>query len=161
MLDRFARFGLPLHLTETTLVSGHLMPPEIVDLNDYQVAVVAVDARGRGAPGRRGRCRHYRRCSRTRPSRRSTYWGFTDDGGWLGAPAGLVRVDGTPKPAYERLRGLVKGDWWLPPTPLHTDDDGVLRFTGFLGDYEVAAAEWRAALSLDAPGPIDLTVGLG
>ena len=37
LLERFARFGLPLHWTETTLVSGELMPPEIVDLNDYQV----------------------------------------------------------------------------------------------------------------------------
>ncbi len=37
ILERFARFGLPLHLTETTLVSGDLMPPEIVDLNDYQI----------------------------------------------------------------------------------------------------------------------------
>ncbi len=37
VLERFSRFGLPLHFSETTLVSGHLMPPEIVDLNDYQV----------------------------------------------------------------------------------------------------------------------------
>ena len=37
VLDRFARYGLPLHWTETTLVSGDLMPPEIVDLNDHQV----------------------------------------------------------------------------------------------------------------------------
>ena len=37
ILDRFARFRLPLHMTETTLVSGHLMPTEIVDLNDYQI----------------------------------------------------------------------------------------------------------------------------
>src|SRR5690242_14448078 len=29
ILDRFARYGLPLHLTETSLVSGHLMPAEI------------------------------------------------------------------------------------------------------------------------------------
>ena len=35
--DRFARYGLPLHFTETSLVSGQLMPPEIVDLNDYVV----------------------------------------------------------------------------------------------------------------------------
>src|SRR5690606_17780328 len=34
VLDRFSRYGLPIHFTETTLVSGHLMPPEIVDLND-------------------------------------------------------------------------------------------------------------------------------
>ena len=36
VLERFSRFGLPLHFSETTLLSGHLMPPEIVDLNDYQ-----------------------------------------------------------------------------------------------------------------------------
>ena len=37
LLERYARFGLPLHWTESTLVSGELMPPEIVDLNDHQV----------------------------------------------------------------------------------------------------------------------------
>ena len=36
--ERFERFGLPIHFTENSFVSGHLMPPEIVDLNDYQVA---------------------------------------------------------------------------------------------------------------------------
>ncbi len=34
IVERFARFGLPLHWTETALVSGHVMPPEIEDLND-------------------------------------------------------------------------------------------------------------------------------
>ena len=28
ILDRFSRYGLPIHMTETTLVSGALMPPE-------------------------------------------------------------------------------------------------------------------------------------
>jgi len=37
VLERFSRFGLPLHMSETTLLSGNLMPPEIEDLNDYQV----------------------------------------------------------------------------------------------------------------------------
>ena len=37
ILRRFEGFGLPLHFTENTLVSGHLMPPHIVDLNDYQI----------------------------------------------------------------------------------------------------------------------------
>ena len=35
-LFRSPTFGLPLHFTENTLVSGHLMPKHIVDLNDYQ-----------------------------------------------------------------------------------------------------------------------------
>ena len=37
ILKRFEKFGLPLHFTENTLVSGHIMPPDIVDLNDYQI----------------------------------------------------------------------------------------------------------------------------
>ncbi|MFT2689811.1 endo-1,4-beta-xylanase [Clavibacter zhangzhiyongii] len=37
IVDRFARFGLPIHMTETTLLSGDLMPPEITDLNDFRV----------------------------------------------------------------------------------------------------------------------------
>ncbi len=37
MLSRFSRFGLPIHFTENTLVSGDIMPAHIVDLNDWQV----------------------------------------------------------------------------------------------------------------------------
>ena len=37
VLCRFSRFGLPIHFTENTLISGDLMPPHIVDLNDWQV----------------------------------------------------------------------------------------------------------------------------
>ncbi|HPU63854.1 MAG TPA: endo-1,4-beta-xylanase, partial [Mobilitalea sp.] len=37
VLERFSHFGLPLHFTENTLISGDLMPPEIEDLNDFQV----------------------------------------------------------------------------------------------------------------------------
>ena len=53
MLDRFARYGLPLHLTESTLVSGHLMPSDIEDLNDYQIPEWPTTSEGGGPPGRR------------------------------------------------------------------------------------------------------------
>ena len=61
------------------------------------------------------------RCSRTRRSQAITWWGFSDDG-WLHAPTGLIRADGTRKPAFDALRGLIRGDWWLPPTPMVTDE---------------------------------------
>ena len=32
VLENFERFQLPIHFTATTLVSGHLVPPGIVDL---------------------------------------------------------------------------------------------------------------------------------
>src|SRR5699024_2462505 len=37
VIARFSRFVLPLQLTETTLLSGEIMPGHIVDLNDYVV----------------------------------------------------------------------------------------------------------------------------
>ena len=70
VLERFARFGLPLHLTETTLVSGELMPPEIVDLNDYRVATWPSTPEGEARQAD-DVVRHYTRWSRTPRSRRS------------------------------------------------------------------------------------------
>ncbi|MFB9759264.1 endo-1,4-beta-xylanase [Ectobacillus funiculus] len=37
ILERFSHFGLPIHFTENSLLSGHIMPSEIGDLNDYQI----------------------------------------------------------------------------------------------------------------------------
>ncbi|MDR1559342.1 MAG: endo-1,4-beta-xylanase, partial [Clostridiales bacterium] len=37
VLERFSRFGLPIHFTENTIISGDLMPSCIEDLNDWQV----------------------------------------------------------------------------------------------------------------------------
>ena len=37
VLDRFSSFGMPIHFTENTFVSGDLMPKHIVDLNDFKV----------------------------------------------------------------------------------------------------------------------------
>ena len=82
-----------------------------------------------------------------------TYWGLTDDGMWLGAPGGLVRADGTEKPSYDALRGLIKGKWWLPPTPMRTDADGRVRVSGFFGDYAVTARGAEAAFRLE-PGSL-------
>ncbi|BEL05432.1 endo-1,4-beta-xylanase [Actinoplanes sichuanensis] len=135
-LDRFARYGLPLHMTETTLLSGDLMPPEIDDLNDFQPPSwpSTPDGEQRQADEI---VRHYRTLVGHPAVQAITYWGITDVGAWLGAPAGLVRPDGTPKPAYDALRDLIKGEWWLPPTTMRTDQTGHLRVRGFPGDYRL------------------------
>jgi endo-1,4-beta-xylanase len=114
ILERFSRYELPIHMTETTLLSGHPMPPEIDDLNDYQIPSWPSTAAGEERQADEI-VRHYRTLL-SHPSVQSiTYWGLSDDGAWLGAPAGLVRADGTRKPAYDALRGLVKGGGSLPP----------------------------------------------
>lgn len=136
VVDRFARFGLPLQLTETTLLSGDLMPAHIVDLNDYQVSSWPSTPAGEARQADEVE-RHYRSLVGHPAVEAITYWGLTDEGAWLGAPAGLVRADGTPKPAYEVLRGLVREEWWLPPTTLRTDAAGRVSVRGFAGDYRV------------------------
>ncbi|GIJ79677.1 Endo-1,4-beta-xylanase, GH35 family [Micromonospora phaseoli] len=148
-LDRFARYGLPLHLTETTLVSGHLMPPEIEDLNDYQIPQwpTTVDGEARQADDL---VRHYRSLLAHPAVQSINYWGITDHGAWLGAPAGLIRADGSRKPSYDALEALVKGEWWLPPTVMRTDTDGSLRVEGFLGDYTVSAGDRTGRFTLDS-----------
>jgi len=156
ILDRFARFGLPLQLTETTLVSGDLMPAHIVDLNDYQVPSWPSTRAGEERQADE-LVRHYRTLVGHPAVESATYWGLTDEGAWLGAPAGLVRADGTPKPAYDALRALVRGEWWLPPTRMTTDEAGRVTVRGFAGDYRVAVPGGRAFdVTLEAPSSQDV-----
>jgi GH35 family endo-1,4-beta-xylanase len=147
MLDRFARYGLPLHLTETSLVSGHLMPKDITDLNDYQTRdwPTTPDGEARQADEI---ARHYRLLVGHPAVESINYWGLTDDGAWLGAPIGLVRKDGSRKPSYTALEDLIKGQWWLAPTQLRTDAEGHITVRGFFGDYTVSAAGGQATFTI-------------
>jgi endo-1,4-beta-xylanase len=148
MLDRFARYGLPLHLTESTLVSGRLMPPEIEDLNDYRIPSWPSTPEGEARQADE-MVRHYRTLVGHPSVEVINYWGLTDDGSWLGAPVGLLRADGSRKPSYDALRGMIKGEWWLAPTTMRTDGEGRLSVSGFRGDYRVAAGQGRADFALD------------
>jgi endo-1,4-beta-xylanase len=153
-LDRFARFGLPLHMTETTIVSGHLMPAHIDDLNDYQIPDWPTTEEGEARQAEEI-VRHYRSLVEHPAVQSINYWGITDDGAWLGAPVGLVRKDGSRKPSYGALESLIKGEWWLPPTEMRTGPDGTLAVRGFFGDYTVAGAEFAIR-----PGGSAVTVSL-
>jgi endo-1,4-beta-xylanase len=149
MVDRFARYGLPLHLTESSLVSGHPMPANIVDLNDYQIPEWPTTPEGEERQADEI-SRHYRSLISHPSVEAITYWGVTDEGAWLGAPIGLIRADGTPKPSYDVLRGLVKEDWWLAPTTVVTDEAGRISVKGFRGDYELRAGGASIGFSIDS-----------
>jgi endo-1,4-beta-xylanase len=150
VLEQFARFNLPIHFTETNLVSGHLMPPEIVDLNDYQVEHWPTTPDGEERQAREA-VTHFKTLLAHPLVGGITWWDFSD-GGWLNAPAGLIRKDGTTKPVYEELDRLVKGEWWLEPTRFGTDNDGRVVFRGFLGEYELTYDGKRYPFTLDSTG---------
>jgi len=160
ILERFSRYGLPIHFTESTLLSGHIMPPEIKDLNDYQIPSWPSTPEGEERQAEE-MLRHYRTLVSHPSVQAITYWGLSDEGAWLGAPVGLVRADGTPKPSYDALHGLVKGEWWLAPTTLRTDAEGRVGVSGFLGDYRVTAGSATGAFALDAAGAVSAEVALG
>ncbi len=158
ILERFSRYGLPIHFTESTLLSGELMPADIVDLNDHQVPHWPSTPEGEERQADEI-VRHYRTLLAHPSVEAITYWGLTDAGSWLGAPGGLVRADGTSKPAYHALRGLVREQWWLAPTTAVTDGDGVVTVGGWFGRYELAARGRTAEFDLN-PGEQAVTVTL-
>lgn len=158
-VDRFARFGIPLHMTESTIVSGHTIPPEVNDLNDYRIAEWPSTPEGEERQADELR-RHYLSLVSHPSVQAINYWGISDSGSWLGAPVGLVRADGSLKPSYEAVRNLVKGDWWLSPTQMRTDDNGIVRISGFLGDYELSATGRSTAFALRTAGRAEVEVSL-
>jgi hypothetical protein len=83
------------------------------------------------------------------------------DGGWLSAPAGLIRRDGTSKPAYNELLKRVRGEWWNSPTKHVTDEQGTCRFSGFLGDYELEVQGIKKAFSVTEKGACEVKTQIG
>lgn len=49
---------------------------------------------------------------------------------------GLLRFDGSKKPAYYTLQNLIKNEWTTDEVRT-SGEDGVLKFKGFYGDYDV------------------------
>ncbi|HEX3043409.1 MAG TPA: endo-1,4-beta-xylanase [Bacillota bacterium] len=147
VLEQFERFKLPIQFTETTIVSGQLMPPEIVDLNDYQVAEWPSTPEGEERQAREVLL-HYQTLFAHPLVTGITWWDFAD-GKWLRAPGGLTRIDASSKPAYEELVKLVKGEWWMTPTRFTTDAAGEIQFYGFYGEYELTHAGRKATFSLE------------
>ena len=124
------------------------MPPEIVDLNDYQVEEWPSTPEGEERQAEEV-VTHYKTLLSHPLVTGITWWDLTD-GGWLNAPAGLLRRDQSPKPAYHALLRLVKGEWWLAPTRMVTDSAGRVAFDGFLGEYELSLDSQKIAFSLNA-----------
>lgn len=125
--ERFARFGVPLHFTETTILSG---PRQRPPGRPWQTTPEGEEWQAREVE------RFYTVLFSHPAVEAITWWDFSDLRAWQGAPAGLVRADMSPKPAYEVLYQLIKGKWWTIREG-KTDEAGRMHFRGFLGDYDV------------------------
>jgi len=134
ILERFSKFGLPLHFTEINLVSGEIMPAHIVDLNDFNPEYWPSTPEGEERQAREV-VEFYERLYKCPLVEAFTYWSYSD-GSWLNAPAGLMTKDGRVKPSYDALYDLIMNKWRTPEQKLVTDENGYVEVTGFRGTYE-------------------------
>lgn len=139
VLKRFSRFGLPIHFTENTLVSGSLIPEYIEDLNDWQVTDWPTTIAGEERQAKEWE-EMYRILFADPNIKAITGWDFAD-GAWLNAPSGLVTVDNRRKPAYDKLLSLVKGEWWTKDQTIKTNSEGIVKVSGTKGTYEIEGCE--------------------
>lgn len=139
VLKRYEHFGLPIHFTENTLISGDIMPSYIEDLNDWQV-----DEWPSTPEGEERQMREWEEMYRilyAHPLVEAvTGWDFAD-GAWLGAPSGVIRKDNSLKPVYGKLKEMIKGEWWTEECEICTDANGCVEIEGVRGDYEVYLGE--------------------
>jgi GH35 family endo-1,4-beta-xylanase len=157
VLDRFSHFGVPLHFTENTLISGEIMPPHIEDLNDWQVGDWPSTPQGEERQARE-LTEMYEILFACPAVEAITTWSPADDG-WLNAPGGFLHADNSVKPVYTALWNKVKGEWWTAET-LRTNANGELELEGFRGDYEIADGKEAVPFVLDGT-TASLTLGLG
>lgn len=150
VIDRFSAFGLPLHFTENTLVSGEIMPAHIVDLNDYQVDEWPSTPEGEARQAREWE-EIYRKCFSSPSVEAITGWDLSD-GMWLNAPSGLIRKDNSVKPAYEMMDKLIHDEWHTKVT-VKTDENGLAEIKGYRGEYSVAAGNLKGSFKLTKDMP--------
>jgi len=138
IVERFAAFGRPIHFTETTVLSGpprdnvdQAHPPsDWLTTPEYETRQADYLAQ-------------FFTLLFSHPAVRAiTYWDLCDQGAWQNAPAGLLRKDMSPKPAYERLMTLIHRVWWTDVRG-RTDRMGYWRERAFYGDYRVTATDSR------------------
>ncbi|MBO4460259.1 MAG: endo-1,4-beta-xylanase [Clostridiales bacterium] len=155
VLDRFSTFGLPIHFTENTIISGSLIPGYIEDLNDWQVEDWPSTPEGEERQAKEIE-EIYRTLFAHPLVEAITSWDFRD-GAWLGAPSGFIRKDNTPKPSYTMLKDLIRKEWWTD-TVVRTDSEGYATVEGFKGDYQISLDGRSAKATLDDNE--DLTLSL-
>lgn len=125
--ELYSTFNVPLHFTELTVLSG-----------------TPISGKGYGMEttpdGERQQAEYVVNLYTTLFSHPTVeaiqWWNLTDHGAWKGVPAGLLRKDMSPKPAYNALINLIKKKWWTKVEKT-TSKQGECEFKGFLGDYKI------------------------
>ncbi len=130
--ETYARFGLPLHFTEATVLSGQA---KAVDDDDWFTTRTDWPTTSDGEAQQLAYGQQFYTLLFSHPAVEAiTWWDFSDNGSWQGAPAGLIRTDMTPKPLYDWLLDAFHRRW-TTDTRLVTDTAGHASGRFFFGTY--------------------------
>ncbi len=159
-VDRIAQFGRPVRFTEISVLSGANIAWDSPRPNPWP-------STPEGEAIQAEYVENLYRVLFSHPRVEAiTWWDLSDLNAWMGAPAGLLRADMSPKPAYERLRTLIKGRWWTKAQG-KTDKEGEYRTRAFLGSHRVTVSvngqsqTAMAEVSKNEDGETILNVQLG
>ena len=147
VLERFNHFGLPVHFTENTILSGDLIKGGPGDLQDHAREHWPSTPEGEERQTREV-LEFYETLFCDQCVEAITTWDATD-GMWLNAPSGILRADNSIKPVYDALMKKIKGDWWTKPLTAATDAGGYLDFTGFRGSFKLICGDAKVNFALD------------
>jgi GH35 family endo-1,4-beta-xylanase len=145
-LNEYEKYGLPLQLSEITVLSCEMFP-------DWRSAHVWYDkveaAKQAGEPAlsmpslpawevyQAALTRDFYTLAFSHPGVEAIiWWTITDVEPWRGMPAGLLDEQGQPKPVYHVLDELINEEWHTEKRGL-LSENGVLDFRGFYGTYAV------------------------
>ncbi|MEO6053618.1 MAG: endo-1,4-beta-xylanase, partial [Chthoniobacterales bacterium] len=118
--EAFGKLGKPLHFTEVTVLSG-----------TSQASTPEGEAR------QADYVTQFYTLLFSHPSVHAiSWWDMSDHDAWKNAPAGLLRSDMSPKPAYTRLQELIHTKWWTKAEGM-TGADGIYSTRAFYGDYQI------------------------
>jgi endo-1,4-beta-xylanase len=130
IVDRFAKFGLPIQITEFDL------PIEDVQAQaDYTRDLLTAWFAHPATTG-------------------FTMWGFWEGSMWQPVSA-LVDKHWNPRPNGQAWIDLVKKKWWTDKT-LETDSKGQATVRAFKGDYEVTEGQSTTAVTLEAASEVTI-----
>jgi GH35 family endo-1,4-beta-xylanase len=132
--ERFGAFNRPIHFTEVTVLSSMKKPenPANVPRGEWPTTPAGEAAQAEYVE------KFYKLLFSHPAVEAITWWDLSDRDAWRHAPAGLVREDMSPKPAYEKLRALIRGKWWTEAEG-KTDAAGSFSARAFYGDYRIIA----------------------
>ena len=153
VLNRLGLLGRPVLFTELSVVSG---APR--DFN-WRPANPPWETTPAGEAAQADYLEQFYRLVYSHPAAAGiVYWDYSDRGAWLGCPVGLLRRDGSPKPAYWRLDRLVN-QAWRTRGEFKADAKGrVVVPQAFEGEYRLTANEVEQRGEHSARRPLEAVI---